>query len=1025
MKKIAVLVFFVLSALFAGILAEKLMRSDEISKSDETGETVAKQEEVKEAGNGRTEKIGGLEWSELFSFDYDIFWRKAFEYCENLEKNGHTDWRLPNIDELRTIIKNCPATESGGMCKVSEEKDCLSEECRESCSCEMKEDNGGYYSRLGDSLALWSNTPDPASSDNALVVDFKSAGVDSWSKTENFTHRIRCVRQDEHEMCETAKRYAVLYYWNFYLKHFPNGECAEEAKVFLDNEDEKKCAAARTQNTRASWEQYLRIFPNGKCAEEGKSIVKKFRKIGGLEWSDIFYLNKGENDGEEPQYYCQHFRKGGYDDWRLPNIEELRMLVQNHPGTISDGDCRISENKDDLTESCSGIEGSDFSKFGDKERLLSSSAVDVDREYMFWTLDFSNGGIDTGSMMWEGVQFRCVRQDDADACREARKDFTGNLWKRYLEDFPEGKCAEEAKAGPEDEALCTWARGRNLRADWEFYLKKFPNGKCAEEAKSVRNKFKRIGNLEWSDRLYNNLCEDLCEELIEDGHSDWRKPNIDELRTLIINNPNTVTGGICPISESLSESLIDDWENYDVDFVETLKSYKIDYYEECGGTGGKNFSKLGDTGRLISSTSFVEYYHGMWRVNWAVSFDNGRLEFLSPDCGSRRCVRQDDLDACKTAQTYGKLYYWRFYFENYPKGKCAAEAKNFLKKRDKEACDNAKIENSKENWRSYLQDFPKGRCVKEAKKALEKLSCEQARKESYTTLFWEVYLRDYPEGMCAKEAKSELKRMQEENEREACEKGRKYSWEWKNYLRDYPKGKCAKEAETELKRLYKEEDHKDCEDARKKDGSREMKGSWRYYLENYPEGECVAEAKAGIDQASCRIAKEENSLVSWTSYLKEYPDGKCSEEAKTAIKKMKKVGNLEWSDISKEKVSWKNAVDYCKQLREDGHSDWRLPDIDELRTIVQNCPNTETGAICKVSRKNGCLSGKCLNDDESCGCIFKWGSFYSKFGDDNWIRLWSSSVNPDDATYAWRIDFSSGWVKDYNKSSLNHVRCVR
>ena len=31
-------------------------------------------------------------------------WQSALQYCDRLELAGHTDWRLPNLRELRTLV---------------------------------------------------------------------------------------------------------------------------------------------------------------------------------------------------------------------------------------------------------------------------------------------------------------------------------------------------------------------------------------------------------------------------------------------------------------------------------------------------------------------------------------------------------------------------------------------------------------------------------------------------------------------------------------------------------------------------------------------------------------------------------------------------------------------------------------------------------------------------------------------------------------------------------------------------------
>ena len=97
------------------------------------------------------------------------------------------------------------------------------------------------------------------------------------------------------------------------------------------------------------------------------------------------------------------------------------------------------------------------------------------------------------------------------------------------------------------------------------------------------------------------------------------------------------------------------------------------------------------------------------------------------------------------------------------------------------------------------------------------------------------------------------------------------------------------------------------------------------------------------------------------------------------------VVNLSWSS----KIgpnTWKKAVEYCRDLTSSsGYNDWRLPNIDALRTLIQNCPNTSTGGQCLVS--SGCLSDDFLTYEcETCGSA---NSAISKLDDDE--VFWSSS----------------------------------
>ncbi len=62
----------------------------------------------------------------------------AWVYCDDLSLGGYTDWRLPQIEELRTLIVGCPATTAGGSCPADSkcgpaQADCLNDSC-EGCA---------------------------------------------------------------------------------------------------------------------------------------------------------------------------------------------------------------------------------------------------------------------------------------------------------------------------------------------------------------------------------------------------------------------------------------------------------------------------------------------------------------------------------------------------------------------------------------------------------------------------------------------------------------------------------------------------------------------------------------------------------------------------------------------------------------------------------------------------------------------------------------------------------------------------
>lgn len=112
------------------------------------------------------------------------------------------------------------------------------------------------------------------------------------------------------------------------------------------------------------------------------------------------------------------------------------------------------------------------------------------------------------------------------------------------------------------------------------------------------------------------------------------------------------------------------------------------------------------------------------------------------------------------------------------------------------------------------------------------------------------------------------------------------------------------------------------------------------------------------------------------------------------------VTNLVWQDDSDAinlQKSWEDAVSYCGQIKLGGYDDWRLPNVYEHSTLLDNKKNKKPYSIA--------------------GLIKVKSSYY-----------WTATTYPKDSTSAARIGFHNGAVDwDYKSGpySKHNVRCVR
>jgi len=101
---------------------------------------------------------------------------------------------------------------------------------------------------------------------------------------------------------------------------------------------------------------------------------------------------------------------------------------------------------------------------------------------------------------------------------------------------------------------------------------------------------------------------------------------------------------------------------------------------------------------------------------------------------------------------------------------------------------------------------------------------------------------------------------------------------------------------------------------------------------------------------------------------------------------------LVWQKEYKKDLDWKNALSYCENLEYAGFSDWRLPNINELKTLTN------------IEKSNPASDFPDISSDSF------WSSTSHVVEDVNWARL---------------VDFADGFVHGSEKVNENNARCVR
>jgi len=106
---------------------------------------------------------------------------------------------------------------------------------------------------------------------------------------------------------------------------------------------------------------------------------------------------------------------------------------------------------------------------------------------------------------------------------------------------------------------------------------------------------------------------------------------------------------------------------------------------------------------------------------------------------------------------------------------------------------------------------------------------------------------------------------------------------------------------------------------------------------------------------------------------------------------------LEWQNEAVNKTetkSWEDAIAYCENLNLDGKTDWRLPNINELKSLVDYSKSIPTIV----------LNLEATTESD---------------------RYWTSTINPKDTETVYLVDFSAGNSLSRVTTDSYYTRCVR
>jgi len=224
-----------------------------------------------------TDNLTGLMWTKDANLPGGTTdWQLALDYANSLTLAGYSDWRLPNVNELESLVNGAEANTAAWL------------------------NAQGFTNVQADSY--WSSTTYAPSTDDAWIVNMWFGYVHAVFKSSYYVWPVRsgqCGSLDHSVICLPKTGQTKCY--NTSGGEIPCADTGQDGEI--------QAGVAR---------------PDPGFTDHGDGTITD--NLTGLMWTKNANLTGGTTNWQQALDYANNLTLAGHSDWRLPNRKELHSL---------------------------------------------------------------------------------------------------------------------------------------------------------------------------------------------------------------------------------------------------------------------------------------------------------------------------------------------------------------------------------------------------------------------------------------------------------------------------------------------------------------------------------------------------------------------------------------------------------------------------------------------------------------------------------------------------------------------------